>query len=112
MLDMAAWPLYPRRCRSAAIPPTNTSYWKEATATTAWVFGYDEDLIESDHWYQPGNIVEVIRYDDPRYTDREWYILGTVARIQIGSGENIICSEYWFQTVGGVVQKRRGSVYR
>lgn len=97
---------------SAAIPPTNTSYWKEATATKAWVFAYSEDLIESDHWYQPDDIVEVIKYDDPRFPDREWWILGTVARIQMGSGESIVCSEYWFQEVDGVVEKRRASVYR
>lgn len=97
---------------SAAIPPTNTSYWKEATATKAWVFGYSEDLIEAEPWFQPGDIVEVIKYEDVRFPDREYWLLETVTRIQTGSGENIKCSLYWLQEENGTIEKRLASVYR
>lgn len=97
-----------------AIPPTNTSYWKKATVMKAWVFGYSEDLIEAVPWFQPGDIVEVIKYDDkrPEFANREWWILETVMRVQIGSGENIICSLYWLQEEDGETVKRCASVYR
>lgn len=95
-----------------AIPPTNASYWKEATATKAWVFGYSDDLIEAVPWFQPGDIVEVVRYTDPRWADREWWIWETVMRVQIGSDENIKCSLYWLQEEDGVIVKRCASVYR
>lgn len=97
---------------NSAIPPTNTSYWKEATATKAWVFGYAEDLIEAVPWFQPGDIVEVVKYEDPRFADREWWILKTVIRVQTGSDENIKCSLYWLQEEDGTTEKRCASVYR
>ena len=96
-----------------ALPPDTTpSHWTETTATKAWVFGYSGDLLEAAPWLQPGDIVEVIIYSDPRWPDREWWILETVTRIQTGSGENIRCSLYWLQEEDGVEEKRLASVYR
>lgn len=92
--------------------PTNTSFWEETTFTKAWVFGYSGDLLEAEPWFQPDDIVEVIRYNDSRWPDRKWWILETVTRIQAGSGENIRCSLYWLQEVDGVKEARLASVYR
>ena len=92
---------------SVSFPPTVTSHWKEATNTKAWVFGYSGDLIEGDHWLQVDDIVEVIRYADPRWPDRNYWIMESVQRIQEGSGENIVCSLYWNEIDG-----RAMSVYR
>jgi len=85
----------------------------------AWVFGFtaydypdSPNLLETDHWYQVGDEVEVIEYSDSRWPTRKWWIMGTVARIQAGQGSGIRCSEYWFQEIDGVTEARRGSVYR
>lgn len=96
-----------------ALPPNTTpSHWEETSHKKAWVFGYGGDLLEAVPWLQLDDIVEVIPYSDPRWEDREWWILETVTRIQTGSGENIRCSLYWFQEIGGVTEKRLASVYR
>lgn len=97
---------------SPSLPPIVMSHWEEASNTRAWVFSYSGDLIEGDHWFQVGDIVEVVRYIDPRWSNREYWILGSVQRIQTGSGENIRCSLYWFQEVDGAIEARLASVYR
>jgi hypothetical protein len=86
---------------------SNTSYWEESSSTKAYVFGYDEDLIEGDNWIPVGVKVEVI------YDEGEWRILETVQRIQYGTGENIKCSLYVVEElVDGRMQTRLASVYR
>ena len=69
---------------SASLPPTATSHWELSTYHKAWVFGYSGDLLEAAPWFQVNEKVEVIRYEDPRFTDREWWILATVTRIADG----------------------------
>ena len=101
-----------------ALPPNTTpSHWEETSHEKAWVFGYSEDLLEAVPWFQPGDIVEVVLYNDPRWAwgtadEREWWILETVTRVQTGEGENIRCSLYWLQEVDGVTEARLASVYR
>ena len=97
---------------SLALPPTVISHWQETTYKKAWVFGYDESLLEGDIWFQPNEIHEVVNYIDSRWADREWWIMETVGRIQAGSGANIRCSLYWFQEVDGETEARLASVYR
>ena len=76
---------------STSKSPTNTTYWEEAENTKAWVFGYSGDLLETIPWFQPDDIVEVIKYEDSRWTDREWWIIETVVRVEDGSN----CSVMW-----------------
>ena len=79
--------------------PTNTSFWEVTTSIKAWVFGYSGDLLETVPWFQAGDIVEIINYDDSRWQDREWWILETVIRVEetVGSGEGaeLYCSITW-----------------
>jgi len=93
-------------------PPTNTTFWEETTQIKAWVFGYSGDLLETAPWFQTDDIVEVMKYNDDRWPEREWWILETVTRIQAGSGEDVRCSLYWMQVVGGEIEARLASVYR
>jgi len=75
-----------------ALPPdTTSSHWKEATSMKAWVFGYSGDLLEAVPWFQPGDIVEIIKYIDDRWPERQWWILETAIRIKDGDS----CSLKW-----------------
>ena len=85
---------------SLAKSPTNTTYWQETSYKKAWVFGYSGDLLETIPWFQPDDIVEVVNYEDGRWSDREWWILETVIRVEEeGVDENgdpiIECSITW-----------------
>lgn len=75
--------------------PTNETYWEESTHLKAWVFGYSGDLIETIPWFQPDDIVKVIKYSDSRWEDREWWILETVVRVQTPSNGTVDCSIAW-----------------
>lgn len=98
---------------SSALPPTVASHWEESSYKKAWVFGYSGDLLQSAPWFQVNDIVEVIKYTDDRWSDREWWILETVVRIEEGEGEDKIASLYWLQEdEDGNIVGRLASVYR
>lgn len=74
---------------SASFPPTVVSHWGEASNIKAWVFGYSGDLIEAVPWFQVDDIVEVIRYDDSRWSDRKYWILKTVIQVEEGNNYSL-----------------------
>jgi hypothetical protein len=94
--------------------PTNTTYWQETTYKKALVFGYSGNLLAAAPWFQPNDIVEVVNYKDsrPEFSDREWWILETVTKIEEGEGADKIASLYWLQEQDGEVIGRLCSVYR
>lgn len=84
---------------SAALPPPTPSHWEETSILQALVFGYSGNLLETIPWFQPGDIVYVIYYEDERFT-QTWWIIETVTRVEEeGEDENgdpiIICSMTW-----------------
>jgi hypothetical protein len=80
---------------SLALPPGTPSHWEESSEFIAGVFSYDEDLITSVPWYQPGNLVHVIQYDDERFPNIEWWIKGTVSNTEYDDGGELRCSITW-----------------
>jgi len=58
---------------------------------THTMFGYSGDLLEAVPWFQPGDIVEIIKYIDDRWPERQWWILETAIRIKDGDS----CSLKW-----------------
>ena len=78
---------------SSALLPTATSHWKESSYKKAWVFGYSGDLLEAAPWFQIGDIVEVINYNDSRWPEREWWIMETVIKIADGDKYSLMWNE-------------------
>ncbi|MHA2120020.1 MAG: hypothetical protein ACW990_02320 [Promethearchaeota archaeon] len=86
---------------SLALKPSSTpSHWTATSNLEALVFGYSGDLLETIPWFQPNDIVNVIYYEDPRFT-QTWWILETVIRVEeegvdeITGDPIIICSMTW-----------------
>ena len=84
---------------SLAFEPPTPSHWTVTSNSEALVFGYSGDLLETIPWFQPNDIVQVIYYEDPRFT-RNWWIMETVTRVEEeGVDENndpiTICSITW-----------------
>ncbi|NIP28172.1 MAG: hypothetical protein GWN55_11585 [Phycisphaerae bacterium] len=97
---------------SSALPPTVVSHWEESTYKKAWVFGYSGDLLASAPWFQVNDIVEVVKYKDSRWTDRQWWILETAVKIEEGTGTSKKASLYWLQEDENGIVGRLCSVYR
>ena len=57
------------------------------------MFGYSGDLINASPWFQPEDIVEVIRYIDDRWPDREWWLLETATRIRDGDNYSLMWND-------------------
>jgi len=77
--------------RSTREPGLNSTYWEESEYTQAWVWGYSGSLLEAVPWIQVGEYVEVINYQVPGQTGRDWWILNhTPTRVQDGTDYSIM----------------------